>query len=171
MSDLIVGTDSYCTFAEADAYLVDHYTSVDPKMAAWAALNQQDASALLRRAAQIIDTLPLVGMKVTYEQKMAFPRAIYTTYSEKYMPVILSAWTDNTYVQTEVPDAVKYAQAEIAIELVGGVPQREQLRRQGVKSFSVGSMSETYAGPVNAVISFEAQRLLQPYVARSVTIC
>ena len=94
---------------------------------------------------------------------MEFPRALYTSIPQDiYAPS--QTWPDNWYVQSEVPSAVKYAQCEIAFETASGTSNRVKLQRQGVKSFSLGNLSETYSGASNSIVSHEAKELLKPYI-------
>lgn len=149
---LTVGIDSYCTRAEAEAYLEDNYTSTDTKYTAWLTLSDHDADVLLRKAARLIDSQPIQGYKLLTTQTMAFPRIL---------------WTDavNGFAEYDVPDAVKYAQAEIAVTLaLGNSEERADLQAQGVKSFSLGNLSETYAGKSGGVISQRAKEFLAPYI-------
>jgi len=157
---LTVNTDSYISLADSDTYLAKSYLSTDPKLIAWTALSDGDCEILLRKAAQLIDRQPLQGNKSVYTQVMAFPRI--NRIHDPSLP--------DYYTNTVVPDAVKHAQCEIAIEMCSGVSERVKLQRQGVKSFSIGSLSESYSGALNNVLSYEAKQLLAPYLAGSVRI-
>lgn len=148
--------DSYITVSDATTYVTDHYTSTDNKATAWIALEDVDREIYLRRAAQIIDSQPIVGIKADPLQPMAFPR-------------ITQARNGAAYVDT--PEAVKHAQVEIALQLVVGVPKRVELQRQGVQSFSVGKLSENYGAGKSSPLPYEAQELLRPYLVGSVPIC
>lgn len=149
---LTVGTDSYLLLAAADTYLGEHYATTDAKMIVWTALTDANCETYLRQATLAIDRLPLVGYKAVSTQTMAFPRALYTVQD--------SDW----YIQPSAPDEVKYAQCEIALQLAQGASGRVDLQRQGVKSFSLGNLSETYSGKQNSIISYEAKQLLAPYM-------
>lgn len=169
---LVVGTDSYISKADADAYVALRYMSTEAKRVAWAALPEADCEVLLRRAASIIDQQPLAGVKVTEAQTMEFPRALYTEYvgdDNILSPQIMT--NENWHVQTSVPTAVLAAQIELALQYTVGTPDRIEFQRQGVKSFSVGKLSETYAGTRSSLVSIEARDLLAPYVLGSVRIC
>jgi hypothetical protein len=159
---IIVGTDTYISLADAQTYLSGHYISTDSKMSAWNALNDADQEILLKKATLIIDRQPLVGYKATETQALAFPRTIYSEVpNELYNSPIF--YSDHWYTQTAVPNEVKYAQCEIAIEMVTGTSNRASLQRQGVKSFTLGNLSETYSGAQNSLVSYEAKQLLAPY--------
>ena len=152
---LVVNVDSYLSLIDADVYLSAHYASTDAKMIIWAALTDANCEAYLRQAALAIDRLPLVGYKAVSTQTMAFPRTIYTD------SIIQDS---NWYIQPSVPDTIKHAQCEIALQLAQGSSSRVDLQRQGVKSFSLGNLSETYSGTQNSIISYEAKQLLAPYL-------
>lgn len=149
---LTVGTDSYITREEAETYLAENYLSSDTKYTAWLTLSDNDADVLLRKAARLIDNQPIQGYKLLTTQTMAFPRIL---------------WTDavNGFAEYTVPDAVKHAQAEIAVTLaLGNSEERADLQAQGVKSFTLGNLSETYAGKSGGVISQRAKEFLAPYI-------
>lgn len=167
---LIVGTDSYLLLADADAYLSAHYATTDPLMIAWTALTDANCEAYLRKACQQIDRQPLVGFKAVSTQALAFPRTIYSEYGPAYVNSAYIPYGDNWYVQSSVPAEVLNAQCEIALSLASGISERVELQRQGVKSFSLGKLSETYSGTQNRVVSQEAKELLAPYLAGSVRI-
>lgn len=169
---LTVGVDTYISKADADLYVASRYMSTEAKRVAWAALSEADCEVLLRRAASIIDQQPLAGVKITESQTMEFPRALYTEYvgdENLLSPQIVT--NENWYVQSAVPAAVCAAQVELALQYTVGTPDRIELQRQGVKSFSVGKLSETYAGTRSSLVSIEARDLLAPYVLGSVRIC
>lgn len=171
---LVVGTDTYLTQVDATAYMAGHYATTDAKHIAWDALATDDKDAYLRKAAQIIDRQPLAGVKYTTLQTMAFPRIIYSEYMENgnvhYSGYGLGL---EYYNQAAIPDAVKYAQVEIALSLCTGASDRSTLQREGVKQFSLGSLSETYGGvsETKRIPSIEAKELLMPYLAGGVSIC
>jgi hypothetical protein len=171
---LTQGTDTYISLADADAYLASNYIASEPKMIAWAALSDGDCEILLRRAARALDRQIYVGMRSLFTQKMEFPRAIPTdVYRGKMLPVGYTYIGDVDYViQTAVPDAVKYAQAEEAFVLASGTPKRIELQRQNVKSFSLGNLSESFGSTSStaSLVSLEARELLKPFIAGNVPI-
>ena len=160
---LIVGTDTYISLDDAQEYLSENYISTDEKLIAWNALSDMDKEILLRKALKTIEAQPYAGFKACSTQTLEFPRAIYTMIPyDVYEPS--GIWPDNWYVQSEVPSTVKYAQCEIAFETASGTSNRVKLQRQGVKSFSLGNLSETYSGASNSIVSHEAKELLKPYI-------
>lgn len=167
---LTVGTDTYISQTDATMYVTGHYASTEAKCIAWAALTSDNKDAYLRRAATIIDRQPLVGVKAVDTQAMQFPRAIHSEYRDGLNTPRLAlsgAW----YVQSVVPDTVKYAQVEIALQEAVGVSARLAAQRDGVKSVSLGKISETYRDTADTDIPCrEAKALLRPYLATSVGI-
>ena len=144
----------YVTIAEADTYITAHYLSTDPLRVAWESLSDEDKQVLLTRSYEAIETLPLRGRKASCGQQGAFPR-----------------WPD-----TAVPECVKSAQIESAIEL--GNPSEEveeymRMHQLGVTEYKIGNLSEklgdTSAG-VNlmvssGIVSFKAIQLLRPFLS------
>lgn len=160
---LTIGTDTYISLDDAQEYLSENYISTDEKLIAWNALSDTDKEILLRKALKTIEAQPYAGFKACSTQTLEFPRALYTSIPQDiYAPSQI--WPDNWYVQSEVPSAVKYAQCEIAFETASGTSNRVKLQRQGVKSFSLGNLSETYSGASNSIVSHEAKELLKPYI-------
>lgn len=89
----------------------------------------------------------------------------------KYLP---SGYVNREYgwlVQTSVPQEVLDAQVEEALALMIGISARTTLQRDGVKSFRLGNLNESY-GSVNAgrLASYEAQQLLAAYITACVPI-
>jgi hypothetical protein len=168
---LTVGTNTYISLADADAYLSATYPATDAKMVAWTTLSDADCEIYLKRAALILDRQAYTGQKAVSTQAMQFPRAIYAPNSS-YAASSNYIFDNDWYVQTEVPTEVKYAQVEIAFAEAQGTSSRVQLQREGVKSFSLGKLSESYgSGSVFKMSSPEAYDYLAPYLAGSVRLC
>lgn len=161
---ITVNTDTYISLADCTTYLAANYISTDVKYVAWLALTDGNKEILLRQAAKLIDRQPLQGYKYNVNQAMAFPRYIYTEYHkhDKHLHPLLR--TNGFYSDGTVPTAVKNAQCEIALQLAQGPSERAEMQRQGVKSFSIGNLSESYTGTKNNIPSFEAHELLAPYL-------
>jgi len=169
---LVVGTDSYISQADATAYVAAHYASASPQKVAWTALTSDDKDVWLRQGLAAIDRMMLVGIRAVQTQVLAFPRAILC--DAYFSPPTGYYWRDTDYiVQSEVPSAVKYAQVEEALALMQGIPKRLQLRRQGVRSMSLGNLSESYSGSagMTGLISDVAYNLLRQYLLGGVPIC
>lgn len=165
---ITVGTDTYISLADAETYFANHYLSTDDKLVAWNTLSDSDKEVLLRKATQKIDAMPYMGFKADNDQELAFPRAFWTDNQllrENLHPLFLYG-NRNWYIQTEVPDDVKYAECELAISMVSGTPTRVELQRQGVTSYSIGGdgLSESYNGKGGSYIeSTKAIELLNKY--------
>lgn len=157
---LTIGTDTYIDLEDADVYLNSYHLSTDADMVLWAALSDEHSEILLRKAARILDRQPLIGIKAVTTQTMEFPRAIYTD-TTGYSNNIYGDW----YVQSAVPDAVMYAQCEIALSLTSGESERQKMQREGVRSFTIGHLSESLIGLSGEVLPIEAKSLLAPYLA------
>jgi len=116
----------YVTAAEADGYIAAEYLGSDPGRIAWEKLDGTQKEAKLMSACVKLDSLDFVGAASSPGQPLAWPRN----------------------GSDEVPPAIKHAQIEIALfplrEDTGDTKMRAQLRAGGVKSFSVGNLSESY---------------------------
>jgi hypothetical protein len=136
---------SYCTIEYADEYFKNRLHAER-----WGETSDADKEKALRQATKEIDRQLLKGRKATDAQELAFPR----------------------YPDTEVPEAVKEACCEIALALLErGNSQRHKLQQEGVQSFTLGNMSETYApGAGRGLLSQEAKELLRPWLLGSVNI-
>jgi len=167
---LVVNLDSYLTQIEATAYVTANYASTDAQYIAWNALSTTDKDARLRKATKIIDRQPLTGGKVLYTQTLAFPRAIPTDYYYNQTHPGFIGWGNGYYVQPSIPDAVKNAQVELALCLMTGTSKRLELQREGVKSFSVGNLSENYGSGRSNPLPYEVYELLKEFLATSVSI-
>jgi hypothetical protein len=117
---------------------------------AWAEASDADKEKALQQATKAIDRQPLKGRKTDTAQTLAFPR----------------------YPDTEIPAAVKEACCEEALAILeSGNSQRRKLQQEGVQSFTLGNMSETYAaGAGKGLLSQEAKELLRPWLLGGVFI-
>lgn len=137
--ELVVGVDSYVTLEEALNYISATHTPSEPLANAFMELSADEKIVKLRKAAQTIDHLPLVGKKAQAQQEMAFPRVLFARPCE--------------YDGSEpvIPKEVKAAQCEQAIFSLDDAntiqsATRAQLQRQGVSSYRIGDLSESYGG-------------------------
>ena len=114
---------AYATVAQANEYVKSYYGSTDPIRLSWEALSDDDKQVAMNRSEQTIDLLPLKGYPV--EKNKAFPR-------EPYKELSL--------------EKVKIATIELALQTNGDkeVQDRLSLRMQGVKSYKIGDLSETF---------------------------
>ena len=142
---LEIGTNSYIDIAGANEYFAGRLHAES-----WAGADDSTKEKALRQATKTIDRQLLIGRKTNPEQELAFPR----------------------YPDTEVPEAVKEACCEEALAILEiGNSQRRKLQQEGVQSFSLGNMSETFAaGAGKGLLSQEAKELLRPWLLGAVNI-
>jgi hypothetical protein len=142
---ITVGENSYIDIGGADEYFENRLHAES-----WGETSDADKEKALKQATKEIDRQPLTGRKTTDNQALSFPR----------------------YPDTEVPEAVKEACCEEALTLLErGNSQRRKLQQEGVQSFSLGNMSETFAaGAGKGLLSQEAKELLRPWLLGSVNI-
>jgi len=142
---ITVGENSYIDIGGADEYFENRLHAER-----WGETSDADKEKALRQATKEIDRQLLRGRKTNPEQELAFPR----------------------YPDTEVPEAVKEACCEEALAILeSGNSQRRKLQQEGVQSFSLGNMSETFAaGAGKGLLSQEAKELLRPWLLGGVNI-
>ncbi len=146
---LTVGTDTYITIEEVGTYAADNQF-----YQAFLALSTEEKELLIRKAAMKIDCLSFTGRKKDSSQSMAFPRDY----------------------QTDVPNEVKTAQAlETLAYLDSEKQKRQDLQNQGVKSVTLGQVSESYGdsiktGSMSIFGNSETYWLLRKYLAGSAVI-
>lgn len=115
----------YATVEQANAYVASYYSSTNNIRIAWEALNEEDKQITLNRSEQLIDLLPFNGKPVDPKQVNAFPR----------------------YPNPELSLArVRTAAIELALQTNGDTETQDRLnlRAQGVKSYKIGDLSETF---------------------------
>jgi hypothetical protein len=144
-STITVGENSYIDIEEANEYFAGRLHAER-----WGETSDADKEKALRQATKAIDRMPLIGRKAVSEQALAFPR----------------------HPEIKIPEAVKAACCEEALALLErGNSQRRKLQQEGVQSFALGNMSETYApGAGRGLISQEAKELLRPWLLGGVNI-
>lgn len=138
-------SESYCTIEYADEYFNNRLHTES-----WFEADDSTKAKALKQATRAIDRQLLKGRKTNPKQELAFPR----------------------YPDTEVPEAVKEACCEEALTLLErGNSQRRKLQQEGVQSFTLGNMSETYiTGAGRGMLSQEAKELLRPWLIGAVMI-
>ena len=136
---------SYCTIEYADEYFSGRLHAES-----WGQADDITKDKALRQATKTIDRQRLNGRKTNPSQPLVFPR----------------------YPDKEIPEAVKEACCEEALALLErGNSQRRKLQQEGVQSFTLGNMSETYAaGAGKGLLSQEAKELLRPWLIGAVMI-
>jgi len=165
---ITVGTDTYITVAEADDHVELFYPSTDAQRLAWADLDEADKEVALRKAAKAMNTLKYTGCKVDDDQALAFPRCYVNQNTRSDIQTkYLGGWD----CQDEVPEDVKEAQAEEALELAvpSGASSHAKDIQRGITSKSVLHATESYAGVepggiAATIANPKAQRLLEPYM-------
>lgn len=112
----------YAAIADANEYVRNYYSSTNPLRAAWESLSDEDKQVLLNRAEQAIDSLPLRGCPL--ESGKAFPR---------------------TPLQETSMERARIAAIELALQSQDQeAEERYRLQSQGVKSYKIGDLSETF---------------------------
>ncbi len=149
---ITVGENSYIDTEEANTYFNGRLHAES-----WGETSDADKEKALRQATKEIDRQLLKGRKATDTQELAFPRLVSGI---------------RGYPDEEVPETVKEACCEVALALLErGNSQRRKLQQEGVRSFTLGNMSETYApGAGRGQISQEAKELLRPWLLGGVNI-
>lgn len=152
---LEVGTNSYASVAEADAYFFSGYFGAE----AWEDAGSDEKEAALETATRRIDRLTLRGTKAESDQELEFPRSY-------------SVWVEgepSTTTDSDILPNVKRACFEEALAVLQGktISKRTLLQKQGVTSYRVGSAAETYAGSgaAQTLASPEAHDYLKNYIA------
>jgi hypothetical protein len=164
-----VGENSYITVTDADVYFNER---LFPD--AWLSATVDQKAQSLIMATKKIDRQYIRGIKADLEQTLEFPRSIYSNsrgINPFYNPLKTSIQTTPGWItETEASQEVKDATCEEAIAILqagASAQKRIQLQQQGVKSFSLGNLSETFTGGVTGqkLLSIEATQLLQPYLS------
>jgi hypothetical protein len=162
---ITVGADAYIDIAGADGYFSSRLYSDT-----WTNAADTDKEKALKQATRVIDRQPLKGRPVDLDQLLAFPRCYLAPGAppSQYSFDTPPGW----WCEVEVPRAVKNATCEEALALLErGNSQRLNLQQEGVQSFSIGNLSETYApGSGRGLLSREAKELLRSYLAGAVGI-
>lgn len=75
--------------------------------------------------------------------------------------------TSTFYLINKIPDAVRFATLEQAIFLANGGGNRAKMQSEGVKSYSIGDLSETFVDGAGGriAISAEAKSMLSGYIS------
>ncbi len=140
----------YATIAEAQAYF-DSRLNTD----AWdEAVNDAERTKALAMATTLIDRLNFRGEKADSEQELQFPRGN----------------------DTEVPQDIKDATAEIALALLDGVDPELEFDNLRMKSQAYGVVRSTYDSErapehyVAGIPSSIAWRFLKPYLRNVFTV-
>ena len=159
---MTVGINSYVTLEEANALVSAFYGGTDIETA-WDEKTDAVKEVFLISACADIDALPYPGRPRAIRQNLAFPR-----------------WPHD-----EVPQQIKRAQVEVALlplnpdvtKVTTAATKRLTLQKQGVTSFSIGDLSESY-GRADALLtdfpfmaSNTVAQLLRPFLGGGYAIC
>ena len=132
----------YATIAEANEYVKSFYSSTNSLRVLWEGLSEEDKQVLLNRAEQAIDSLPLKGCALGSGK--AFPR---TPFQETSL------------------ERAKIATIELALQRQDEeAEERYKLQRQGVKSYKIGDLSETF-GNTTGTTSSIVLSIVRPYLS------
>jgi hypothetical protein len=135
---------AYATIAQAKEYIESYYSSTDTLRVNWEALSDSDKQVYLNRAERCIDQLPFKGRSL--EKSKAFPRE-----PDK----------EESLVQ------VKYATCELAIQQLNSESNdRAILQAQGVKSYKIGDLSETFKDTKNDYVDTHAISIVYPFLSK-----
>ena len=150
MATLEVGTNSYATLGELQAYIDEFILDTTT----WNALTDDMKAKYAIQATRNIDNCILKGAKYDVEQELAFPRTWYTC-------------KDSAGV---VPNRVKLAQAYECIDLTNYDTSTQSMLAKGIKSKSMKSGSVTFSDrAVNQAkngkeLNSESRRELRAYI-------
>lgn len=112
----------YANIAQANEYITNYYSSKDTLRISWEALDDGDKQVMLNKAEQAINLLPFTGRPINKNE--VFPRH---PNPEKSL------------------EQAKIATIELAIHnLDEEYKSRYEMQRQGVKSYKLGDLSETF---------------------------
>lgn len=137
---------TYATVQESKDFAAEYYSSTDSIRVAWEALSDNDKQSLLNRAELVIEDLPYNGKSVNKDK--AFPRD-----PNKELSLI----------------KVKQAVIELALHnnciTNPGEKDRLTLQSQGVKSYKIGDLSETFRDrvPLNYIDPY-SYSIVFPYL-------
>jgi hypothetical protein len=169
--NLIVGTNSYISVADATAYFAERLWST-----AWfEATAEQQAQALIM-ATKVLDRQLYKGKLKDSSQVLKFPRC-YKRYPlagewDYVGNLAESIYDRDWYCEVSVHKNVKKACCEEALAMLErGNSQRLKLRQEGVTSITIGSLRESYGVmPGKGFLSLEAKELLKSYLAGAVLV-
>jgi hypothetical protein len=175
---LTVGTNTYLSLTNANTYFESRIYSDS-----WTNASDNNKTLALVLACKKIDRQMLRGKKALPTQPLEFPRRLYShnplgTNDIEYIGNLSEILSENGWIsETAVQQCVKDAQCEEAIAILDNgtnANKRAKLQQQGVKSFTVGNMSETFRDiAINStkLLSLEAMDLLKPYLSGGAYIC
>jgi hypothetical protein len=169
-------TNSYITTTEA----ADALLAMRLGTSSWTAAASATKIAALQHATSNIDSLSFSGYKQSDTQTNQFPR-MYQYVEDAYSPYTTTATfsTQGDCITEATPADVLLACALEALALIEfyantTAAKRKTLQDQGVKSYSIGDLSESFGGAgystYSGMKSSEAYALLEKYLENSVLI-
>ena len=165
--------------------LLEAAIGADPRTAAIALKAAAAATQewYCQAATKIIDSLNYSGYKLLSTQARAFPRKYQISDDETYPYGDVNILIDTYgygYISTDPPQPILDACVEEAIAIYNFYSTitnttRQDLQNQGVTSFTIGKLSETYGvskiGTVTQGLrSLDAYNLIEPYLENSMFI-
>lgn len=159
-----VGVNSYTSIQAADSYFEGRLYINE-----WEVADIPTREKALRSATSAIDRLRFRGVQLHPDQSLAFPRVTDT--SPRYGDRLFI----EPFVRREdgvIPTEVAEATCEEALALLQfGNSHRQRLQREGVTSFSLDGVSESYTkNSTMKLSSSEALGLLRPWMGGSVSV-
>lgn len=137
---LTVGTDTYCTLLEANAYFANTLSS-----SVWLAISEPNREIVLKMACRKMENEIYLGDKLDSEQALQFPRNYGT------------------------PQDIKDAQSELALYLYQNQSNQVlNAKQMGLGSISLGNESYTFTsgGSITNIMSVEAQSLMDKWLKK-----
>ena len=142
-------SNTYVTLAEANAYFVARLDCEH-----WTSATDDDKRRALITATRLVDGLTFKYARETTTQALAFPRVGSPTHERH----ILYA---SNGVTTIIPTDIKNAVYEQALQLLSsgstGGGELAELRKQGVKTQSIGDVTVQFSESAKEIVSGPAQ--------------
>lgn len=166
---LTVGTDTFVSVADANAYITKYYTPDTDRYQAWNELTTEDKETYLRQACQELCKLNYRGVVYTAFQPLPFPRFMGDDWVMAYRELIAPEAILYPEMQ-EIPQDIISAQIEEALELSAPSADTEAFnaRNGALDSYTIGHLSEHYKSSVTeteqVLRSVKAQSLVAIYV-------
>lgn len=135
---LTIGVDTYVSVSQATKYIETVYGDDSAAYSYWDDLETSAKEMLLTKSLMQLEALPYTGRRLYKNQALEFPRTMGNQ---------LDSSDD---IAAEIPRYMQFAQIDNAVAMFNIAEnseskQRANLQRNGVKSFSLGEFSETYA--------------------------
>lgn len=141
--------DSYISLADANTYLTDFYGDTPTT---WDALDEGPREQRLRIAVLLLNSFPWRGVKASFNQRLAFPRFWHTDDEYEWLLDDEEYFLDFSEITENIPTVpteVKYAQVEIAYQVVNHIMTLDPLAfaEKEIKMFELGgSLSIEFFG-------------------------